>query len=174
MKIGFENIHEHVVSLEQWRYKWRFDNPAEQNIHPEHLKLIQPLDKEAAKFLSDYISNSRLHDHVPFKKGFFRTVVKTQVHLDNKQEIKKWLYRIGLPFDKPVYLSWTHEDAMIVPWKMVVKYSEDLALGGDDLTIIDASLNWAVLFYHEGDLFFGTNEEYNADEHVKHEEFDSF
>jgi len=172
--VSFENIHEHVVALDQSPHGSWFVDPSKHNIHPAHVKLIQPLDKPAAKFLWDYISASNLHAQVPFKNGFFRTVVKTKVLLNNTQEIKKWLYRLGIPFDKMVYLSWQPHDGMVVPWKMVVKYSEVLASGGGDLTIIDASLNWAVLFYHEGDIFLGTNEDYNADEHVKHEEFDSF
>ncbi len=50
---------------------------------------------------------------------------------------------------------------MIVPWKLVVKYFDSFYYGGsDDLTIIDKSLNWALLFFHEDEIYFGTNNEF--------------
>jgi hypothetical protein len=174
MKISFENIQDHVLSLDQSPFEnWMVD-AAKHNIPPAHIQLIQPLDKEAAKFLSDFISSTNLHAQVPFKKGFFRTVEKTFVQVNNQADIKKWLYRRGLKFDKTVYLSWQPDLAAIVPWKMIVKYSEEFAGGGDDLTIFDASLNWAILFYHEGDVFFATNENYEPIKPLSDEEFDSF
>ena len=46
-------------------------------------------------------------------------------------------------------------------WKLLVKYFDDFYYGSsDDLTIIDESLNWAVLFYHENEIYFGSNEKY--------------
>jgi hypothetical protein len=79
----------------------------------------------------------------------------------NETEIKKWLYHRGLPFDKPVFLSWDEKDAMIVPWKLLIKYFDSFYYGGsDDLTIIDQSLNWALLFFHEDEIYFGTNKDF--------------
>ena len=51
---------------------------------------------------------------------------------------------------------------MIVPWKILIKYFDDFFYGGsDDLTVIDKSLNWALLFHHESEIYFGSNEKYN-------------
>jgi len=41
----------------------------------------------------------------------------------------------------------------------LIKYFSDFQYG-DDLTVIDASLNWALLFYHEGEIYFGSNENF--------------
>ncbi len=60
-----------------------------------------------------------------------------------------------MPFNKNVFLSWQPEDAMIVPWKLLIKYFDSFYYGGDDLTIIDESLNWSILFYHEDEVYFG-------------------
>jgi hypothetical protein len=41
---------------------------------------------------------------------------------------------------------------------MVVKYWDDFWYpGSDDLTVIDESLAWALLFWHESEAFFGDN-----------------
>ena len=55
-----------------------------------------------------------------------------------------------------VYLSYQADTAIIVPWKLLIKYF-DAFYYADDLTVIDQSLNWALLFFHEDEIYFGTN-----------------
>ena len=54
---------------------------------------------------------------------------------------------------------------MIVPWKLLIKYFDDFDYA-DDLTVIDQSLNWAMLFFHEGTIYFGSNEKYEQDSNL--------
>ena len=127
----------------------------------EHLDQLKPLDDEASCFLWNYISDTNLHNDMPFKKGFFRTMDRIEILQGNEKEIKKWLYQRGLPFDKDVCLSWSPTNAMIVPWKLLIKYFDSFYHGvSDDLTIIDQSLNWALLFFHEHEIYFGTNKDF--------------
>ncbi len=52
---------------------------------------------------------------------------------------------------------------MIVPWKLFVNYFDSFYYAGsDDLTIFDESLNWAFLFYHEDEIYFGTNKNFTT------------
>ena len=165
MKVNFENIHEHTIPLEDFRLKWRFTDDKYDTLPDQHLELLRPLDKAAAKFLSDYIDTTGLHDDIPFKKDFFRTVDKAKVSADNQKEIKKWLYQRGLPFDKLVFLSWSQEDAIILPCKIFIKYFDSFYYGGsDDLTITDQTLTWALLFFHEDEIYFGTNKDFKPSE----------
>ena len=165
MKIDFENIHEHTITLDGFQLKWRFTDEKYDKLPDQHLGLLRPLDKTAAQFLSDYIDTNNLHGDVPFKKGFFRTIDKAKVLANNQKEIKKWLYQRGLPFEKLVFLSWSHEDAMIVPWKIFIKYFDSFYYGGsDDLTVIDQTLTWALLLYHEDEIYFGTNKDFEPSE----------
>ncbi|WP_075343390.1 hypothetical protein [Tenacibaculum agarivorans] len=158
MKIGFDNIYDQIVPMEKFRLKWRFTEKKYDILPQIHLEQLKPLNKKASKFIWDFISNSRMHNETPFKKDFFNTIDKVKILDSNKKEIKKWLYQRGLPFEKEVFLSWQSEDAMIVPWKLLIKYFDSFYYGSsDDLTIIDQSLNWAVLFYHEDEIYFGTN-----------------
>lgn len=157
MKVDFNNIEESIVALSESKLQWLFVG---ENIQQEHLDQIKPLDSKGAKFLWDYISDCDLHNDIPFRKGFFRTIDKALVTNDNQSVIKKWLYQRGLPFDKQVYLSWQPNEALILPWKLLVKYYEVFAHPGADLTVIDESLTWALLFYHENEIYFGTNNDY--------------
>lgn len=161
MKVDFNNIIEHEIPMDNFRLKWRFTDEKCNHLPEHHLKQLIPLDKEASAFLWTYIEKTNLHHQVPFKKGFFRTIDKAKISAGNEKEIKKWLYQRGLPFDKNVFLSWQPMDAMIVPWKLFIKYFDSFCYGGsDDLTIIDQSLTWALLFYHEAEIYFGTNRDF--------------
>lgn len=158
MKIGFDNILEHVIPMEEFSMKWRFTDKKYNQLPELHLNQLKPLDKEASQFLWDFIADTKLHGDVPFKKDFFTIIDKTKIKDGNEKEIKKWLYQRGLQFDKEVYLSWQSETAMIVPWKLLIKYYVDFYYPiADDLTVIDQSLNWALLFFHEHEAYFGTN-----------------
>ena len=165
MAADFDNIFQHVIPIDDFRLKWRFTEEKYDKLPDQHLDQLKPLDNNAAKFLWDFIATTNLHNDTPFKKNFFRTIDKAQILKGNEREIKKWLYQRGLPFDKQVFLSWNQTDAMIVPWKLLIKYFNSFYYGGsDDLTIIDQSLNWALLFYHEGEIYFGTNKDFTPSE----------
>lgn len=165
MNIDFDNLHEHLVPMGDFRLKWRFTEEKYDKLPDQHLEQLKPLDKEAANFLWDYMAKTNLHSDTPFKKDFFQTIDKARILEDNEKEIKKWLYQRGLPFDKPVFLSWQPTEAMIVPWKLLIKYFDSFYYrSSDDLTVIDQSLNWALLFYHEDEIYFGTNNNFKPSE----------
>jgi len=144
--------------MDQFGYKWRFTDP-DYDILPEiHLNQIIPLNPYGAKILWDYISDVDLHLNVPFKHNFFKNVNSFDVDPDNRKRTKKWLYQTGIPFKKEVLVSWTKTEAAIVPWKVVVKYFDSFYYSiGDDLTIIDEGLAWAILFFHKEQIFYGNN-----------------
>lgn len=153
MTVDFGNIYDHIVPMNDFELK-HYDN-----LPPIHLEQLKPLDKIAAKFIWNYIFDSGLHDDVPFKTNFFKTIDKAKNYDSNTAEIRKWLFHRGLPFQKEVFLSWQPDEAMIVPWKIFIKYFDWFNYYGD-LTVMDQSLTWALLFYHESEIYFGTNNDY--------------
>lgn len=172
MKIGFDNIYEQIIPMDKFRLKWRFTEDEYDKLSQIHLEQLKPLNEKASKFLWDFISDSGLHNNTPFKEGFFNAIDKAKILDSNEKEIKKWLYQRGMPFDKEVFLSWQPDDAMIVPWKLLIKYFDSFYYGSsDDLTVIDQSLNWAILFYHEDEIYFGTNNEFKPSENFENIDF---
>ncbi len=165
MNIDFVNIFQHTIPMDDFRLKWRFTDDIYNKLSDHHIDQLKPLDNVAAKFLCDYIEKTNLHINIPFKKDFFRITDKAKILEGNEKEIKKWLYHRGLPFEKLVFLSWDETNAMIVPWKLFMKYFDSFYYGGsDDLTIIDQSLEWALLFFHEDEIYFGTNKDFKPSE----------
>jgi hypothetical protein len=159
MNADFSNIYEHIIPLDIFRLKQRFTDEMYGKLPDQHLEQLKPLDTKASNFLWNFISDTRLHQDTPFRKDFFRTIDKAKITNENHKEIKKWLYQRGLPFDHNVFLSWQPKDAMIVPWKILIKYFDHF-YASDDLTVIDQSLTWALLFYHEDEIYFGTKKDF--------------
>ena len=157
MTIDFTNIESAVISMDAFLLKWRFTDSKYYELPKEHLNQLKPLSFEGAKFLNDHIG--QLHNEVPFTANFFRVV--DQIDISDESEAKKWLYGRGLPFEKSVFLVWDEETAMIAPWKLVVKYSNEFYYAvSDDLTVFDQDLSWAILFFHTDQIYFGTNHDF--------------
>lgn len=169
----FKELHKHIIPMAEFTLKWRFKKDKYNLIPEQHLTELKPLDKTGAKFLNDYINSCRVHSQLPFKNNLFRNVDKVKILDGNEKEITKWLYQRAIPFNKEVYLSWGNE-GMITKWKFVVKYWDSIFYGGsDDLTIFCQSLEWALLFFHESEIYFGTNKEFEA-KNTYHENWFTF
>ena len=159
----FQELSNHIIPMSEFRLKWRFTEEKYDCLPEQHLNELKPLDKVGAEFLSDYLDNSRVHSQMPFTNGLFINLDKTKILDKNNKLITKWLYQRALPFDKEVYLCWDNSDGMITKWKYVVKYWDAIFYGGsDDLTVFDQSLEWCLLFFHENEIYFGTNKNYNS------------
>ena len=158
--------------MDDFIFKWRFKEDKYDNLPKNHLEQIKPLDSEGAKFIDNFINANDLHSDAPFKKGFFKTIDKAKVFENNNQQIKKWLYNRAIPFDQDIYLSWAQDTAVKTKWKMLVKYWDSFYYGGsDDLTVFPASLEWSLLFYHEDEIYFGTNKNYKVKQEYSEELF---
>ena len=142
--------------------RWRFTDPRYCELPESDLSQVRPLDINSSKRLWDYISESDLHGEDPFKEGFFQSVESLSLFDiegdDKDSKVKKWLYQCAFPFDKKILLSWQPDSAVETTWKMLVKYWSDFYYPvSDDLTVCDQSLQSALLFHHEEQVFFGTN-----------------
>ncbi|MTI31455.1 hypothetical protein [Xanthovirga aplysinae] len=159
--MNFNEIDNHIIPMKAFKLNWRFTERKYDLLPEKHLNELKPLDNEASEFLDKYISKVELHNQFPFKRGFFKNIDKAEILEENEKEIRKWLYRRALPFDKTVLLSWDGDTSMKTKWKFVLKYWDSVFyVGSDDLTVFDESLEWALLFFHENEIYWGTNKKY--------------
>ncbi len=70
MNIDFDNLFQHVIPMDDFRLKWRFTKEKYDLLPKQHLDQLKPLDKEAAKFLWDYIAKTNLHNDIPFNLDY--------------------------------------------------------------------------------------------------------
>lgn len=145
-----------------------FGSVADFDSLPEtHKAQILFLDKRAEKYLYEYVENAQMLSNggwAPFEKGIFKTVIQYEHAVDlqeNSPLLKKWLYSKGIPFRNEVFvLCDSNPQALLMTWKMLIKYAFDIFLIGDTM-IFDRTSNWSVFNYHEGQLFFAKDNIYD-------------
>ena len=168
MNVLEENIAEFNTDFpKSWSFLW---SPEEaEKISEEHKDQIHFLNKEGTEIVKNYLNSSKMlgygigTDLSPFTKDYFKTESKFQVYENCDSEIKKWLYNLGIPFDKYVFVdSDSSGQSIMLTWKMVIKYWEGMFFN-TDLIIFDGSLNWALFYYHESQLFFGKDNTFDKE-----------
>lgn len=81
---------------------------------------------------------------------------------ENIPLLKKWLYNKGIPFSNEVFvLCDNNPQALLMTWKMLIKYAFDLSLVGNTM-VFDQTINWCLFNYHEGQLHFAKNAIYDT------------
>ncbi len=150
--------------ISRWPLSWRLEGWGSP-VPPHHLAQMRALSGEAAARVWKLILDLGLHDEFPFKRGLFESVQSLSLqpvsHQDDLAEerprVKKWLFAQGVPFRRQVYLSYQPDTAVLTTWKMLIRYWDLFYYSiSDDLTVIDETLNWALLFYHEHEVYFGS------------------
>ena len=163
-KIGLDNIEEFSVLLEERPLRWKFEDDAGNPPSSEFLDQIIPLSKEAAKFLWKFEGTQRqLGDKFMNSKHYKIREELSIVGLE-QEEIKKWLYKRVIPFDRKVFWVTQPDWGFVLTWKMIIKFSEEIFFGSDEL-IWDKTLNWALAFDHNDTFYFGKDRVFNSEVH---------
>jgi len=144
-----------LVPLSLFSLKWRFIDP-KHNILPDNdIKKLKPLNGLASQFLDQY-AKTNLYSDFPFNNGLFTQIDFIDFNGNNKTQIEEWLLKWGLNSKQEVYLSWDKNLAMIIPFGILVKYFDDFHYpSSDDLIVFQKELQWALLFFHTGRIYYG-------------------
>ncbi len=152
-----------LQDISHWPLSWRLEQRGSP-VQPHHLAQMKALSGEDAARVWKLILDLGVHDEFPFRRSLFDTVQTLSLQAVSHQDelaaesprVKKWLFTHGVPFRQPVYLSYQPDTAVLTTWKMLIRYWDLFYYSiSDDLTVIDETLNWALLFYHEHQLYFG-------------------
>ncbi len=155
-----------TVPLEDWRYAWRLDQ-LDQPMPDRDRERIKPLASISAKVISEQPGFTELHRDFPFKKGLFKRVDSLPLNpldhqdavLKEDEKVRKWLAEKGIPFDAMVFLGYDGSNIVLTDWEMLIRYWRLFYYPiSDDLTVYDGALDWCLLFFHEHEIFFGTNQ----------------
>lgn len=168
--VSLDNIRDFVI--EHPGGYTLFGNAEEFNALPAtHRDQILFLDKSVKKYLYSFTGPSANlltgDGYDPFAKGNFKTVEEfTELHQtdEGRQKLKKWLYQRGIPFSTWVFVLYDSlYDPVLVTWKMVIKYSNDIFFG-QDVVIFDHTQQWCLSYYHENEMYFGKDPFYDPTE----------
>ena len=143
-------------SPDTWSFLWSPEEASQ--IQPEHKDQIHFLNEYGTKLIHEFLNSSKMTKGLPNKpfENYFKMIDKFRVTENCDSRIKKWLYKKGIPFSKYVFIDSDRSGkSVMLTWKMVIKYWEGIFFA-EDIVIFDSSLNWGLFYYHEGDLYFGT------------------
>ena len=139
-----------------WTFLWSPEEALE--IPTEHKDQIHFLNEEGSEFIKKYLESSKMTKGLPdfpFKE-YFKKIDEFKITEDCEEKIKKWLYNRGIPFSKYVFIDSDQSgQSVMLIWKMVIKYWEGIFFA-EDLMIFDDSLKWGLFYYHESEVYFGS------------------
>ena len=131
-----------------------------EKIPEHHREQLLFLNKEAADFAYQYLDDLQILDEKlwqPFAHLKFNTQEKLN-HFEDDKTLKKWLYQREIAFANWVLvLPNFNSFPMLITWKMLLNYSNDIFAHSDDLLIMDFTQTWYLLHYHEGETTFVKN-----------------
>jgi hypothetical protein len=154
MKIDFNNLSQQAVSFLEFPLSWRFKDTTSKRV----LNGFLPLSSEGSAFVSGFLNSKCLYGDFPFQTGIFRNIELFNSDDRQPSEVRDWLFSKLIDPDDVVYLHWDSTTSAITPWKTFVEYYDDFHYHtADDLIIFDKELNWSFLFFHTGQIYFGTN-----------------
>jgi hypothetical protein len=131
-----------------------------QGMPATHREQIRFLDMSSTRAVYQAFSRRDLlcgddgFGNTPFRGGCFRSLAQ---HDAGAPDLKKWLYRRGVPFAAAVLLlpvfAPVDEPAVLSTWKMVVKYGPRL-FSGDNLVVVGEAGDWCLYYHHDGLITF--------------------
>ena len=125
-----------------------------------HREQLLFLNRISSDFVYQYIEDLKIvHDKLwePFVDLNYQKQEKFTVNSDFKA-YKKWLYNRGIPFATSVLVLPNYNShPMLMTWKMLLKYIDDIFGTSDDLLIFDFSQTWFLFHYHDGETTFVSN-----------------
>ena len=157
MKIALDNIEQFSVPLDDYIAKWIFTDENDGLASNEHKDQIFPLTEQAAKFLWDF----DIQLGIDCTEKYFKTITTFDSSSADQATIKKYLYKLGIPFSQKVFIAMQPYLGFVLTWKMVIKYSHNLFFAYDQV-VRDRTLNWALQFHHDNLFTFGKDNIFDA------------
>jgi hypothetical protein len=162
-KITLEHIHTFSIPLSEHPGKWKFISEKEQ-LSNEYKDQIVALNPKASSFLREFKNSQKyLSSTINIAKYFNEVTYFSKTNTTN-QNVKKWLYEKGIPFNQRVFCFIENNWGFLLTWKMLIKFSDSL-FGGSEVYSWDKTSNWCLIYDHEDVFCFGKNLNYNSEKH---------
>jgi len=162
-QITLDNIHTFTIPLSEHSLKWKFEDESGQ-LSEEFKDQIIPLTSEASIFLWNFQNTQKYLGAIPTMGKYYKEWREFSFGEHDSQKVKKWLFEREIPFDRKVFWVTQPQWGFILTWKMVIKFSDDIFLGSNEL-IWDRTLNWALIYDHNDVFYFGKNRIFDAKKH---------
>ncbi len=127
-------------------------------LHNEHKnRIFTCTGKNAREFRADALSKIPEYSYLvssPNRKEVSLSIIDAWGDPEKEQEVRSWLYGLGIPYSKEVYLLYDNQ-VVRTEWKILVKYWDCFANNvGMVMVVVDSSWSWACEFHHEDVISF--------------------
>jgi hypothetical protein len=132
-------------------------------LHPNHaaqLRLLIPADAQRLATWAFSALPAGWPDRTDqrFEHEQQRSVSECWRDAGRRAEVRRWLFNLGIPFRRTVYLLYERDVVVQTTWRMVVRYWDAFAWSvGYAMVAVDHSLQWACCFHHEDIIVFGSH-----------------
>lgn len=131
-----------------------------EKIPVHHREQLLFLNKIASIFVYQYVEDLKIVDQKLWQPFVHVKFQKQEKFRSNSDFItyKKWLYQRGTPFSTWILVVPNYNShPMLMTWKMLLNYTDDIFGTSDDLLILDFSQSWYLFHYHDGETTFIKN-----------------
>lgn len=149
-KISLENLTHFTVPIADHPLAWVFES--EVPLSAEYEDQLFALAPEAARFLRRFEESQRCL----YSLNAYQDEAEFSFDIGQEQEVKKWLYRRGIPFDQSVFWVAGPGRAFVMSWKVMIKFWDSIFRASDEI-IWDATLNWVLRYNHNQVFLFQQN-----------------
>lgn len=115
------------------------------------------LNKESSELVYQYVEDLKIVNQKlwePFAELEFQKKEKFLFYLDIKT-YKKWLYKREISFSTWILVLPNYNThPMLMTWKMLLNYANEIFGNSDDLLIMDFSDTWYLFHDHDGEATF--------------------
>jgi len=150
--------------INQHSLKWKFADDNGDLPSQEFLDQIIPLSTEASNYVWNFEMSQKYLGSKFLDNGYFKDGEEYDFRGKTDKEVKKWLYKRGIPFDGKVFWITHPSCGFVLTWKMLIKFWEDIFTGSDEI-VWDKTLNWTLAYNHNEVFYFSKNRVYNSDIH---------
>ncbi|MEL7118310.1 MAG: hypothetical protein AAFO07_02685 [Bacteroidota bacterium] len=162
MKPSLDNIEAFSIPLLEHPLKWKFEEGEGSGVSPEFEDQIIPLNEEGTHFLWKFFNSQKIFRDKFIKPEYFTKREEYFSGDKSEEEVKKWLYNRGIPFDNKVFWVPQPKWGFVLTWKMVIKFSHELFFGTNEL-IWDRTLNWVLTYDHNEAFYFAKDRIFNTE-----------
>jgi hypothetical protein len=144
--------------LEEFRLAWRWNDPHQRVLPADVLAKVRPLTQDKAKGVYNQLGRRSLHEDEGFLPVSFRLVNKVNTSAIYPGVVRHWLEAHIQDHDQAIIVSWEPTIAVATTADIFCRFWDDFCYpSSDDVTILPLSEDWALVYWHEEELFFGKN-----------------
>jgi len=138
-----------IISLDDFKLGWRWDNIHNSGILPEDKIQLKPLSITESKSLYKVINFFQSENNL--SNGFqpYGWILASSESKDSTERFSNYIQELTRNHDENIFISWNRSTCLYTSKDIFIKYWDDFCYpSSDDITIISELTNWVYFYNH--------------------------